>query len=435
MIDIYMDSLADGRLTETQIRKALYIKAARNINNDKIDAYYIGRNRSILRSDHNHKIPVPYGRKLIKSVLGFMFKEGCITYKWPDTDVEFKATIEDIFSCNDEETENIRVARDQAKYGAGFEALYVDNDDAHPQFFRIPAEQVVTIYDHSTRPVMIAAINSFNIGNTRHIEVYYRDRIERFIDNGSSLSLVSMTPHMFGEVPIIEFRNNEEGMGDIESILYIIDACDDILSNGVDEDMKYSDALMLLKNVSLDDETIDRLRNLRIIETDEDGEVSYLTKPSTYEGREVLRKVLEGLIYSMSGIPNLDDKDAMAQQSGEALKYLYATFEVMVAGDKESGFKDGLMKRLRLITNFQNWLKGTDFKVDGITISMTRNLPAESTVIIDNTVKLSETISKRSQLENIKKAGYITDVDEEELRIQAESNVEILEETDADEYS
>lgn len=425
MIPIHRDTLTDGRLSEKQIRNAMNILAFRNAGNAVIDDYYLGKNRTILKSNHNHRIPVPYGRKLIKSVLGFMFKEGCITYKYPDSDNEFKEAIEGIFSCNDEETENIRVARDQAKYGSGYEALYIDNDDAHPQFYRIPASQMIAIYDYSTKPRMIAALNVYKTGlNSQAIEVYYKDRIEKLEDNGHTMTCTASIPHMFGDVPIIEYRNNEEGMGDIESILSIIDASDDILSNGIDEDSKYSDAVMLMKNVSLDDDAIDKLSRLRVLEMDEDSEVQYLTKPSTYEGREILRKVLEGLIYSMSGIPNLDDKDSMAQQSGEALKYLYATFEVMVAGDKESGFKDGLMKRLRLITNFQNWLHGTSYRIDGITISMTRNLPAESTVIIDNTTKLSSVISKKSQLENVKKAGYITDVDEEMQRLDEETSIE-----------
>ena len=89
------------------------------------------------------------------------------------------------------------------------------------------------------------------------------------------------------------------------------------------------------------------LVNIRmcVLSVDDDGDAEYLVKPDRYQGHEILRKVIEGLIFSMSGIPNLDDRDAMAQQSGEALKYLYATFEIMVAGDNNSYRKERKCRR------------------------------------------------------------------------------------------
>lgn len=427
MIGIYKDRLgSDGRLTDKQIMAALSWKAMHLSSFSRADAYYLGRNPRIMRSEHQNRIPVPYGRKLIKTVLGFMFKEGCITYSYPDSiNGDFRSSIEDIFRCNDEETENIRIAGDQAKYGVGYEILYVDNDDAHPQFYSVPARQITVIYDTSTKPRKIAALNRYRFRKTDYLEIYYSDVIQYCEIRGRKINVISEIPHFFGAVPVIEFRNNREGMGDIESVEALIDAHDEILSTGVDEDDKYADALLLLQNISLDDETVEKLRQLRIIEMDEDGKASYLTKPTTYEGREVLRKVIDSLIYSMSGIPNLDDKDAMAQQSGEALKYLYAAFEMVVAGEKQSGFNDGLMERLRMITSFQNWLRNEDNAIDGISIKWTRNLPNESTSILDNAQKLDGIISRRSMLELVEKAGYIDSVGEEEARLRDEGSSEI----------
>ena len=133
-----------------------------------------------------------------------------------------------------------------------------------------------------------------------------------------------------------------------------------------------------------------------------------------------LRKVIEGLIFSMSGIPNLDDRDAMAQQSGEALKYLYATFEIMVAGDKQSGFNDGLVRRLQLINNFLTWLGSSHVEMDGVSIKWQRNLPSEGTVIVDNVVKVTNIVSRKTQLEQLQKAGIVDSVPEELARLEEE---------------
>lgn len=422
MIPIYQLPEAD-RMTEAQIKKAVSWKQSQNISITSADNYYMGKNDAIMASEHSHKIPVPYGRKLIKSVLGFMFKEGYITYSWPDDWGDFKKTMDDVFSFNDEETENVRLGRDQAKYGSAYEILFVDNQDARPQFYRVPAYQVIPVYTYGIKPKMWAAVNHYKVSTVTHIEVYYSDRIEHFQLEDDAYRLVSTIAHQFGEVPVVEYRNNEEGMGDIESITALIDAHDEILANGLDEDSKFADAVMLLKNTNLDDEAIDQLIRLRVLSIDEDGEASYLTKPDTNAGREILRKVIEGLIFSMSGIPNLDDKDAMAQQSGEALKYLYATFEIMVAGDKQSGFTDGLMRRLRLINSFLTWLGQSRHTTDSISIQWKRNLPAEGTTLIDNVVKVTGMVSRKTMLEQLHKAGIVDNVAKEEDRLKNEASI------------
>jgi len=420
MIPLYKINF-DNRLTLNQLNEAIQWKNYQNITIRTLNNYFLGENETILNSDVEKKVPVPYGRKLVKSVLGFMFKEGSITYSYPDDLNEFKEMITDIFSKNDEETENIRIARDQSRFGSGYEILYISNNEGIPEFYRVPASQIIPVYSMGVKPKLAAGINVYNISKKQQkMEVYYPNFIEVYISSGRSWDLIETIPHQFGEVPIIEYRNNEEGMGDIESIIKLIDAHDEILSNGLREDGKYADALLVLKNIGVDEEKLNKILNWRILETDGEGDANYLTKESAYEGREVLRKVIEKLIYSMSGIPNLDDKDAMSQQSGEALKYLYATFEVMIAGDKQSGFSDGLMRRLRLINNYLTWLGKSKVKIDDININWKRNIPNETTIIVDNAVKLSGIISNKSLFEQLQKANLIKDVDEEEKRVKAE---------------
>lgn len=414
-----------GRLTPDTIRKALSWKAGQNSDIHTLRQYYIGRNPGILASEHGHKIPAPYGRKLLKMVTGFMFKEGSITYAFPDEEAVLEDYVRTIFDCNDEETENADLAKDQACFGAAYECVYIDNDDAHIQFCRLSPESVIPVYTNAAGGKMVAAINTWTRLTPKrelHIEIWYPDAVHRMhLGAGGGFTDDGITPHQFGDVPIIEYRNNEEGLGDIEPILYLIDAHDEALSTAVDEDGKFADAILLLKNFNLDDEAIDKLRQARVLDgMDETGDASYLTKPVTYEGREVLRSTIEKLIHSLSGIPKLDDQGAMEARSGESMKYLYATFEMMVASEKQSGFTNGLQKRLRLIAHFASWLGLSDCGSNGVEIKWTRNLPAEYTTIIDNTVKVADRISRRSFLEKMHEADIIADVDQEISRLADE---------------
>lgn len=425
----------DGRLSASQIREAIAWKAMQNIDVARLRDYYIGRNEHILSSQHQNRVPAPFGRKLLKLVTGFMFKEGSITYRFPDDRKGLEDYVREVFDCNDEETENAVLGKDQACFGTAFEAVYIDNDDAHIQFARLPVENVVPVYSCRIGEGMVAAINFHRAtdGEGMSIEVYYRDVIQRFRSAGDGLVMVGETGHMFGEVPIIEYRNNEEGLGDIEPILSLIDAHDEALSTAIDEDGKFADAILLLKNFSIDRNSLEKLKKARVIDNmDETGEASYLTKPTTYEGREVLRSTVEKLIHSMSGIPKLDDQGALQAESGEAMKYLYATFEMMVAAEKQSGFTNGLQKRLRLIGNLAGWLGLSDCGTNGVEIRWTRNLPAEYTTIIDNAVKVADRVSQRTFLEQLHSADLVADVDQEIERISMERTASMTAEVVSD---
>ena len=426
----------DGRLSARQIREAISWKELQNIDVARLRDYYIGRNEHILSSQHQNRVPAPFGRKLLKLVTGFMFKEGSITYRFPDDGQELEDYVRETFDCNDEETENANLGKDQACFGTAFEAVYIDNDDAHIQFSRLPVEQVVPVYSLSMGRGMVAAINFYHPkkgDSGLAVEVWYSDVVQRFRSAGDGFVLESERPHMFGEVPIIEYRNNEEGLGDIEPILKLIDAHDEALSTAVDEDSKFADAILLLKNFSIDRDSLEKLKKARVIDNmDETGEASYLTKPTTYEGREVLRSTIEKLIHSMSGIPKLDDQGALQAESGEAMKYLYATFEMMVAAEKQSGFTNGLQKRLRLIGNLAGWLGLSDCGTNGVEIRWTRNLPAEYTTIIDNAVKVADRVSQRTFLEQLHAADMVADVDQEIERITQEQAAAVTAEVASD---
>lgn len=389
---------------------------------EKLEKYYLGTNSS------KNTVAVSLGRKLIKSVMGFMFKENAITYQYPeDIDKGYEQIIRKIFDNNDEENHNLSLALDQAKYGCAFELLYIDPESKEIRFSKMGASQIIPVYKNTIDSRLYAAINYYTSSDQEFVDIYYEDRIEHYVIRMNKL-FINKEPerHFFHAVPLIEYQNSDERLSDIEPVISLIDAHDAIVSNGISEDGKYADALLIMKNYLLDDEALARMRELRIIDNlESDAVVEYLTKPGAYEGRESLRKVIENLIYTMSGIPNLNEISSFSQQSGEALKYLYATFEVMVAGDKQSGFNAGLYKRLRLITNYINWKNSTNYESNGIKVNWKRNLPSESTVIIDDAIKLAGVISKRSILEMLERAGVILDVEAEMKRLDDEAGSNI----------
>ena len=313
--------------------------------------------------------------------------------------------------------------------------LWIDPGDVHPRFHRVHASQIMPVWYEQVEPRMRCAINFYLTSDgVEHFDVYYPDVIQRFVRAGSHLVMTDERRHFFGMVPVIEYRNNEEGQGDIECVEGLIDAFDRLVSNAVDEDAKFADALLTIINASLSDDDMDDVQSKRVLELPEGSSAAYLTKPDTYTSKSALMDKIESLIHSLSGIPKLDDRDAMAQTSGEALKYLFASFEDMVAGEKQSGFEQALRQRLRMLCSYETWLEnltlspdeltGTVYDPSGVGIEWTRNLPAETTNIVDNAVKAAPYMSRRTMAEQLCKAGIVGDVDDELKRLDEEDVTE-----------
>ena len=430
----YLGQPGAGRLTEGEIHQAVAVKRLWNVDLRRQLRYYMAKNPPILESDVSNKVAVGFGRKLVKTVTGFMFKNGAITYKYPDGKGRLRDYVEDVFRCNGEQAENVALGRDQSRFGAAYEMLWVDRGDVHPRFHRVHAGQVMPIWYEQVEPRMRCAVNFYHTSDgTDHYDVYYDDVVQRFVQDGGHLLLKDESRHWFGMVPVIEYRNNEEGQGDIECVEGLIDAFDRLVSNAVDEDAKFADALLTIVNASLSDDDMDDVQSKRVLELPEGSSAAYLTKPDTYTSKKALMDKIESLIHSLSGIPKLDDRDAMAQTSGEALKYLFASFEDMVAGEKQSYFDDGLRQRLRMLCSYESWLENlglldeeqeSAYDPSGIAIEWTRNLPAETTNIVDNAIKAAPYMSKRTMVEQLHKAGIVSSVDDEMARLDEQDAAE-----------
>ena len=438
----YLGRPGAGRLTEGEILQAVAVKRLWNVDLRRQLRYYMAKNPPILESDVSNKVAVGFGRKLVKTVTGFMFKNGAITYRYPDGMERLRDYVEDVFRCNGEQAENVALGRDQSRFGAAYEMLWVDRGDVHPRFHRVHAGQVMPVWYEQVEPRMRCAVNFYHTSDgVDHYDVYYDDAVQRFVQDGGHLLLTDESRHWFGMVPVIEYRNNEEGQGDIECVEGLIDAFDRLVSNAVDEDAKFADALLTIVNASLSDDDMDDVQSKRVLELPENSSAAYLTKPDTYTSKKALMDKIESLIHSLSGIPKLDDRDAMAQTSGEALKYLFASFEDMVAGEKQSYFDEGLRQRLRMLCSYESWLENlgspdeegeTAYDPSGIVIEWTRNLPAETTNIVDNAIKAAPYMSKRTMVEQLHKAGIVSSVDDEMARLDEQDAAEdggILDET------
>jgi SPP1 family phage portal protein len=396
--------------------------------------YYKGKNVSITNrkatdpNNPNNKVIISYGRKIITTYTGYGYRPKYITYKpnikkteeeinndemndpnyiEPDpVEKVFTNEIQIIFNTNNEHIKTNRAGRNLAIFGFGYELLYIDseydnkelNNKVVPKFFTVDPREMICLYDYSPEPKIIVGIRYYKIDDlTYKVEVYYKDRTERYIrykEKSNNKWLLkpdenSVSINMFTEIPIIAFYRGDEMQSVIENILTTIDSYDVLMSDSMNEFDRFAFAYMLFKKLSLTNpidkkdptkmaEALKDLKRRRVFEgLDKDADVKFLTKDIPTAFIEYMSKQLRDQIHAQSHVP--DFTTLTGALSGAAIDRLLFDFENLVSSD-EADFDCALIQRGKLITDLLIKLnripQDSDFATM-INISHKRNLPLD----------------------------------------------------------
>lgn len=185
--------------------------------------------------------------------------------------------------------------------------------------------------------------------------------------------------HFYGDVPLIEYAENEERKGIFESVETLINTLNKVLSEKANDVDYFSDAYLKILGADLDEETLEDLRDNRVInlsgQNSEKVVVDFLDKPNADETQENLIDRLVDFIYQISMIANINDDTFNSKTSGVALQYKLLPMSNL-AITKERKFKASMMRRYKMIFNLPTNVPANK-KDDYINIKMvfTRNVP------------------------------------------------------------
>lgn len=417
--------LENGRLTENDIIG--FIARHDRARCQRMEQYNRGANPTILGRTfkdvtvpHNN-IPVSYARKIVNTVAGYMFKPGLIGYA-SENDV-YLQTLKDIFDANDEDVKSSVVGRQTCVQGVGYELHYTLGTE--PRFAKIDAEEMIPVYDYQVEPGLIAAIRHYRRSGAWKVEVYYADRIEYFrLEDaerpGDEARLIreNEAPHLYGTVPLVVYRNNEEMVGDFEPVVKLIDAYDILVSDSLNEFDRFSQAYLVLKGMKLKPEDYKDIKNKRVFQdSTRDWDIQFLTKDIPSGFIEFMTGLVKREIHKQSHVPDFSEA-ATGQFTGAALDRLLYDFE-LVASVKEAFFKQGLYNRIRLIDAVLAKQNKASGDVNDITITMNRNKPTSLIEMGDAMQKYAGIVSDKTLIENF--APFVEDAQDEIDQRDAES--------------
>jgi SPP1 family phage portal protein len=372
-------------ITPAIIAAAIAFNEERRAAFTELEEYYIAENKIKERSKSSGYKPVitNHASYIVDIAAGYMLGNE-VEYQ-----VEDKSNIDAVIEAYKEQSISdldLEIATDMGVYGLAYELVYAD-EEGELQSVELDARNTIIIYDSTVKHKKLAAVN--------YMPVYQKDgktldRYDLMVIDGQqtkhyTLKDTSSTPvavenedeaHYFGQVPVIEYRNNKRCLGDFKQVLSLLDAYNIILSDRIHDRKELADAILAFFGMNFTEEQKADLAVYRMLSgIPEDARVEYITKQLNEADIDVLRKSIEGDIHKISKVPNLSDAEFAGNSSGVALAYKLLAFVMMVKA-KSRYFERGLMERMRLyITYLSTKSKVADVKISKIDAIFKMALP------------------------------------------------------------
>ncbi len=417
------------------LTKCLENHAALKRRYEVLRSYYDGKHEILNRTFDNPKIPnnklvCNHAEYIVDMTVGYVFGTP-ISYSGDGAD-----EINNIFTKIDEDSHNNELAIDISVLGLGYELVYMNDDEEPlPELAVLDPMNTFLVCDTTVKHNPMFAVTyteKLDINDSLlgyDVNVYTEKEILHYFFSdlmSRSPELKEVEEHFFGEVPILEYKNNKRLRGDFEGVISLIDAYNKLQSDRINDKEQLVDAFLVIVGQSLGDtkdevsETVQYLRENKIIELDENGDAKWLVKQLDEEQTEVLKKAIKDDIHEFSKVPCLTDENFVGNASGVAMKYKLLGFEGL-GKTKERYFKRGLRERLKLISNITN-IKARNIEPQNIDIIMKRSLPVDDELMAKIAQETEGFISWETR---VKRFDEEIDIEEERKRLEEEKQKKI----------
>ena len=378
----------------------------------------------------DNRLVVNYAKFIVDTFNGFFMGS---PVKVTSESEEVSEYIRLIEKYNDIDDNNADLSKKCSIYGHAFELVFLD-EEAQIGVTNIDPKECFIIYDNSIRERPLYGVR-YRVDEESKIEGTISDteKIRYFVIADDGLKYTEEKPNYFGDIPIIEYVENEERMGAFEPVETLINAYNKAISEKTNDVDYFADAYMKILGAMLDEETLQRIRDNRIInmagQSDGNLVVEFMGKPNADETQENLLDRLEKLIFAISMVANITD-ETFGTASGIALKYKLLSMSNL-ANTKERKFAKGFNRRFQLISQVPN-AKISPEDLWGIEYQFTRNMPNNLSEEAEQARALKGIVSDKTLLQAL---SIVQDVDAEVERLEEENayvNPYIAEQVSAD---
>ena len=301
-------------------------------------------------------------------------------------------------------------------YGVSYLYVWQDEEAKTRVTYNSPFDMFV-VYDNTvSRNIKYGVRYKYDEDNTLTGTLFTSTEVITFSNDAYG----DTEPHYYPIVPIIEFVENDEQQSLIRPVESLINAYNKALSEKSNDVEYFSDAYMKILGAELDTETIQNIRDNRIINMDGDDAqkivVEFMNKPDGDVTQENLLNRIESLIYHLAMVANIND-ESFGNASGTSLEFKLQPMKNL-SGMKERKFTKGLNNLFKCFTALPTNVPASD-KDSWVEVEyrFIRNIPRNIQDEAETARNLEGIISKESQLSTL---SIVDDVQTEIERMDAE---------------
>lgn len=333
--------------------------------------------------------------------------------EWKDKNID---PILDVYEEVDIFTHDTELEKDLSVFGEAYELQYLrlnpeNETQVQARIQKIDPRGIFVVTDDTVEKTPLFAVHymeKFNLsgeskGYLLHVYTPLFKRVKKTQDISlNDVKELEVQNHYYNDVPITEYRNNEERQGDFEQAISLMEAYNALQSDRIADKEAFIDAVLIFYGFKVEGNLKDGVVNAP---SKEDGaSAEWLTKTFDENSVETLAKSIEDNIHKITYVPNMNDEKFGGNLSGEAMKYkLFGLLQLLSV--KERYLIRGLRHRLELMQNVLR-IKDPTIDITGTKIKIKPNLPINTSDIIEQIVNLVDLLPLETLL------SWLPDIDD-----------------------
>lgn len=271
--------------------------------------------RKIVRDDINNPIVENHAWEIVRFKNGQTYGEPvqCVSTKKDDKINKAVDRFNDYCKGAGKHSKDISSGEWTSATGTGFKAVQRTKKGSEIPFRIVVPTPLNTfiIYSRSTGEPLLA-VQELKDENNEWYKLCYSETHEFRIKNGKLLTLANGQKsrlHVFGDIPIVEYPNNQDRISDIELVSDLLDAINNMQSNRMDAVEQFVQSWVKFLNCEIDAETFREMKRegaLMVNSNNKDGksDVEIMTQELNQTQTQIAKEDLWDNALSILAIPN-----------------------------------------------------------------------------------------------------------------------------------
>lgn len=286
--------------------------------------YYKGDQPTLYRTkitneDITNKIVENHAYEIVQFKVGQTYGEPVQFISRKDDEAINKAVDElnDYMVDANKQEKDIKAGEWQSATGTSFKAIQPKQGDVP---FRITAPTPMNtfmIYNRNTEePILV--VQELKDEDGRYYKLAFSDTMSFKIVNSD---LVESKLHTYGGIPIVEYPNNHERISDIELVISMLDAINNMQSNRMDGIEQFVQSWIKFVNCEVDEEQFKKMKMNRAlvvksINKDNKSDVDVMTQELNQTQCQVAKDDLLDNLQAILAIPNRESQNSGGDTQG-----------------------------------------------------------------------------------------------------------------------